>query len=147
MTLFDGIRNSYLVDNLTDENVQKIVAISQEITASDMQDIIKEYDKANDIFIVTSGNVRVTTYNGDPIARLKAGDMVGEIALFDNAERSASVISEDESTLIRIPADQLNALFNAEPAIGLQMLRNVGKTLCTRLKSSNVQLESVLNVL
>lgn len=147
MTLFDGIRNSYLVDNLTDENVQKIVAISQEITASDMQDIIKEYDKANDIFIVTSGNVRVTTYNGDPIARLKAGDMVGEIALFDNAERSASVISEDESTLIRIPADQLNALFNAEPAIGLQMLRNVGKTLCTRLKSSNVQLESVLNAL
>lgn len=147
MTLFDGIRNSYLVDNLTDENVQKIVAISQEITANDMQDIIKEYDKANDIFIVTSGNVRVTTYNGDPIARLKAGDMVGEIALFDNAERSASVISEDESTLIRIPADQLNALFNAEPAIGLQMLRNVGKTLCTRLKSSNVQLESVLNAL
>lgn len=147
MTLFDGIRNSYLVDNLTDENVQKIVAISQEITASDMQDIIKEYDKANDIFIVTSGNVRVTTYNGDPIARLKAGDMVGEIALFDNAERSASVISEDQSTLIRIPADQLNALFNAEPAIGLQMLRNVGKTLCTRLKSSNVQLESVLNAL
>lgn len=147
MNLFEGIRGSYLVDNLNDVDVKKIAAISEEIQASDMQDIIKEYDKANDIFIVTAGIVRVTTYNGDPIARLKAGDMVGEIALFDDAERSASVVSENNSTLIRIPADKLNALLDSEPAIGLQMMRNVGRTLCNRLRSSNIQLESVLNAL
>jgi len=147
MDLIAGIKNSYLADGLSDEQIAAMAAISSVIHATDMEEIVKEYEQANDIFIILDGKVRVTTINGDPIARLQRGALVGEIALFEDSERSATVLSEGESTLIQFKADKLNQLMNEQPLIGLQILRNIGKTLCQRLRSSNVQLEAVLGVL
>jgi hypothetical protein len=35
-------------------------------------------------------------------------------------------------------------LIDSNPGAGVKVLRNLGKTLCQRLRSSNVQLEAVL---
>ncbi len=145
--LIAGIKSSYLADGLSDEQVAEIARIGTVIDATDMQEIVKEYDQASEIFIILEGKVRVTTINGDPIARLQTGALVGEIALFEDAERSATVLSDGNSRLIRIEASDLNRVMNEHPQIGLTILRNIGKTLCQRLRSSNVQLEAVLGVL
>ncbi|ARU40478.1 hypothetical protein CCB80_04710 [Armatimonadetes bacterium Uphvl-Ar1] len=142
-----GIKNSYMADGLSDDQIAAIAGISEVITATDMQTIVNETEEANDIFIILDGKVRVTTIHGDPIARLQKGALVGEIALFGESERSATVISDGDSQLIRISANKLNQLMNEQPQIGLQILRNIGRTLCQRLRSSNVQLEAVLGVL
>jgi CRP-like cAMP-binding protein len=142
-----GIKNSYMADGLSDDQIAAIAGISELLTAIDMQTIVNETEEANDIFIILDGKVRVTTIHGDPIARLQKGALVGEIALFGEIERSATVISDGESQLIRISANKLNQLMNEQPQIGLQILRNIGRTLCQRLRSSNVQLEAVLGVL
>jgi CRP-like cAMP-binding protein len=142
-----GIKNSYMADGLSDDQIAAIAGISELLTATDMQTIVNETEEANDIFIILDGKVRVTTIHGDPIARLQKGALVGEIALFGEIERSATVISDGESQLIRISANKLNQLMNEQPQIGLQILRNIGRTLCQRLRSSNVQLEAVLGVL
>ncbi|MFM9873145.1 MAG: cyclic nucleotide-binding domain-containing protein [Fimbriimonadaceae bacterium] len=147
MDLTAGIKNSYMADGLTDQQVAAIASISELLTATDMQTIVNETEEANDIFIILDGKVRVTTIHGDPIARLQKGALVGEIALFGETERSATVISDGDSSLIRISANKLNGLMNEQPQIGLQILRNIGRTLCQRLRSSNVQLEAVLGVL
>jgi CRP-like cAMP-binding protein len=142
-----GIKNSYMADGLSDDQIAAIAGISELLTATDMQTIVNETEEANDIFIILDGKVRVTTIHGDPIARLQKGALVGEIALFGESERSATVISDGDSQLIRISANKLNQLMNEQPQIGLQILRNIGRTLCQRLRSSNVQLEAVLGVL
>lgn len=147
MDLATGIKNSYMADGLSDEQINAIASISELLYASDMQTIVNETEEANDIFIILEGKVRVTTIHGDPIARLQKGALVGEIALFGETERSATVISDGDSALIRISANKLNILMNEQPGIGLQILRNIGRTLCQRLRSSNVQLEAVLGVL
>jgi CRP-like cAMP-binding protein len=147
MDISAGIKNSYMADGLSDTQVAAIASISELLTATDMQTIVNETEEANDIFIILDGKVRVTTIHGDPIARLQKGALVGEIALFGETERSATVISDGESSLIRISANKLNGLMNEQPQIGLQILRNIGRTLCQRLRSSNVQLEAVLGVL
>lgn len=142
-----GIKNSYMADGLSDDQIAAIAGISELLSATDMQTIVNETEEANDIFIILDGKVRVTTIHGDPIARLQKGALVGEIALFGESERSATVISDGDSQLIRISANKLNQLMNEQPQIGLQILRNIGRTLCQRLRSSNVQLEAVLGVL
>jgi CRP-like cAMP-binding protein len=147
MDISAGIKNSYMADGLSDTQVAAIASISELLTATDMQTIVNETEEANDIFIILDGKVRVTTIHGDPIARLQKGALVGEIALFGETERSATVISDGESSLIRISANKLNGLMNEQPQIGLQILRNIGRTLCQRLRSSIVQLEAVLGVL
>ena len=147
MDLFSGVKSSYIAQGLSDEQVQAVVGICEEIKRTDMQEIVAESDQAKDIYIILAGQVRVTTVHGDPIARLSAGAMVGEIALFEDSERSATVVSDGEANLVRIPASKFNELMDKRPDIGLTVLRNVGRTLCYRLRSSNVQLEAVLSVL
>lgn len=144
MNLFTGVRNSYLADGLSDEQVQAIVQVAEEIRTVDLQEVITENDAAQDIYILLEGKVRVTTIHGDPIARLQAGAILGELALFERAERSATVISDGEATLLKLSAGKFNALLDEHPQIGLTVLRNIGKTLCQRLRSSNLQLEAAL---
>ncbi|MDI9640883.1 cyclic nucleotide-binding domain-containing protein [Kamptonema cortianum] len=147
MDRIKGIKASYLSSGLTDEQIQAIADISEIVEAGDMQEIVTEADDAIDIYLLLDGNVRVTTVNGDPIARLQAGAIIGEIALFEGSERSATVVSDGASRLVRIPAHKFNRLMDEQPEIGIVVLRNIGKTLCARLRSSNVQLEAVLATL
>lgn len=142
--LFDGIRASYLAHGLSDSEVEAIAALASEVRCADGEEIIREYDRATDLYLLLEGKVRVTSAVGEPIARLQAGTILGEISLVDNGPRSATVVSEGATRLIRIPADQFEALMDGQPKIGLAVLRNLGKTLCARLRSANVQLESLI---
>lgn len=144
--LYSAIQQSYISDHLHEDDIAKIASISELITMSENQDIVREDDTAKDIYILLEGKVRVTTSTGDPIARLSPGAILGEIALFETEKRSATVVSDGDSTLVKISADRFNHLMDENPQIGVTVLRNIGKTLCQRLRSSNVQLEAVLSV-
>lgn len=147
MDLFTTLRKSYLTNGLSDDEVRKIEGISELVEFKDLGEVIREFDEACDVFILVEGKARVTTSTGDLITRLQLGAIVGEIGLFSKEMRTASVLSDGDSKMVKICGENLNALLDAEPTIGVKVLRNVGRTLCEHLRSSNVQLETVLSVL
>ncbi len=147
MDLFDGIRGSYLAEGLSDNQVMAIAAIVEEANYADKEEVVREFETATEVFVLLEGKVRVTTSTGEFIARLKPGQIIGEQALFEQAARSASVIAEGPCRLARIPADRFQELVYGKPEIGVRVLMNVGRTICSRLRSSNIQLESVLAAL
>lgn len=145
MNIFDGIRSSYLAEGLSSEQVQAIADIAVETVVSDNAEILREFDEtADDIFILLKGKVRVTTASGELINRLSTGAILGEIALFENSRRTASVVADGEASLAKIDANKFNELIDRKPDLGIIVLRNLGKTVTARLRSSNVQLEAVL---
>ncbi len=147
MDLFQGIRDSYLAEGLTDDQIKSLVDIAQEISYPADAEICREDEVGEDVYLLLVGKAKVQTGQGDLIARLQPGAIIGEIALFGQDRRSAAVVSDGVSTLARINADAFNDMINCHPEIGVIVLRNLGKTLCKRLRSSNVQLEAVLQVL
>lgn len=147
MDIFDVLRNSYFTHGLDESEVRKIAAISELCEYANNGEVIREFDPACDVFIIVEGKALVMTGSGDMIARPKVGAIVGEIGLFSNEFRTASVISDGDSKMVKVCGEDLNALFDREPAIGVKVLRNVGRTLCEHLRSSNIQLETVLNAL
>lgn len=147
METFEALRASYLTDGLSDEDVRLIASISEVQSFEDMDDVIREFEPAGDVYIMIDGKARVTTSSGEPISRIKALAIVGEIALFGEETRTASVVSDGPSRFVRLDGAKLNKLMDENPAIGVRVLRNVGRTLCEHLRSSNIQLESVLRTL
>lgn len=147
MDLFEGIRSSYLAEGLSDDQVKELVRIAEEVSAKDMGEIVTEDEVAEEMFILLDGKVKVQTSYGDLIARLKPGAIIGEVALFGSDRRSASVVSDGPSTLARLGSRAFGKLIEERPDIGVVVLRNLGRTLCQRLRSSNVQLEAVLQAL
>jgi CRP-like cAMP-binding protein len=144
MDVFAGIRDSYFAAGLSDDEVRAVAAIAELVPFTDMETVLEDDDTAESIYVLLSGKVEVTTMTGELIARLKVGELFGEIALFEGGRRSAQVIGQGEGHLARISATSLNALMDGRPEIGVVILRNLGRTLCDRLRSSNIQLESVL---
>lgn len=147
MNNFDILKRSYLTNDLTDEQVNKIAAISEQMAFGDLQEVLREFDDACDVYILIEGKARVTTDSGDLIARLKPGDIVGEMGLFEMQARTASVISDGDSRFLCLCGKELNSLLDEDSTIGVKILRNVGRSLCAHLRSSNIQLEAVLGTL
>lgn len=147
MDTFEALRASYFTQGLSDDEVRRIAAVAEVVAFGDLEEVIREFEPAGDVFVLIDGKARVTTGSGEPISRIKALAIVGEIALFGEENRTATVVSEGDSRFVRLDGSKLNALMDANPAIGVKIMRNVGRTLCEHLRSSNIQLESVLRTL
>lgn len=147
MDVLSGIRASYFTTGLSEDQVAAVAALAKHAVFADMETVLEDDETAESIYVILSGKVEVTTTTGELIARLKEGELFGEIALFEGGRRSAQVIGQGAGELARISAKKLNELMDQQPEIGVPILRNIGQMLCQRLRSSNIQLESVLQAL
>jgi len=68
------------------------------------------------LFVVVDGRLRIEQ-NGQLVARLGKGETVGEMAVLDWQPRSASVIADQATTLLRVERNDLIDLLQEEPAL------------------------------
>jgi signal transduction histidine kinase len=94
--------------------------------------IIEEDSLSEDMFVIVDGELRVTKMGTDRevvLATLGPGEVVGEIALLDNAPRTASVTAISKSSLIRIPANAFEDLIEDS-----RVVRRMFRTVTSRLR-------------
>lgn len=145
MELFEALRTGYLTEGLNDDDVHSLVDLAEFVEYSDLQDIVRAHDVSFDLYVLIDGAVEVTTENGDIISRLKPGAIIGEFAFFEGGERSATVMSHGKSRLLHLNGEKLNQFMDTQPRIGMVLYRNLGRTLCNRLRSANVQIERLVS--
>ncbi|MGA7800613.1 MAG: cyclic nucleotide-binding domain-containing protein [Gammaproteobacteria bacterium] len=113
--------------------------------------VLEQGSRGREVFLVESGSVRVmgnVILEGPRLMRsgvcdLPAGAVFGELALFDNSPRSASVVALSECSLIALDGDELFEFFEGHPDIGYRVLRALTATLVSRLRRTDRQLFSV----
>lgn len=147
MELLEALRGTYLSEGLSDEQLNGLRQLAQFVEFDDMQDIVRANEVSFDLYVLIEGNVQVTTEGGDMITRLKPGAIIGEYALFEDGERSATVMSNGKSTLVHLDGQKLLQHMEANPTVGMMLYRNFGRTLCERLRSANIQIERLVSVL
>jgi len=91
--------------------------------------IFREGDSANgEAFMVHEGKVEIRRRFGDEHRVLRVigkGDLLGELALFRNAPRSADAVAAEPVTLMLIPANRLEHLVRSNPALALALIRQL----------------------
>ncbi|MBX7135713.1 MAG: cyclic nucleotide-binding domain-containing protein [Fimbriimonadaceae bacterium] len=139
--MWDVIRVSYLAEGLTDEDVDCIVAIAEEVLYGDGQEVVRRSDPNGDLYLVLEGLTVIESERGQVIAKIGAGKVLGEIALIDDKPRSATVVSVGNTRMALIPEDKLKLLMANRPEMAIQLLKNIGRTLAERLREANLQIE------
>ena len=95
--------------------------------------IFREGDDAKgEAFMVQDGKVEIRRHFGaeDRVLRvLGKGDLLGELALFRNAPRSANAIAAEPVILLLIPSNRLEHLVRSNPALAIALI----KQLATRM--------------
>ena len=84
-------------------------------------------------YVVVTGSVAVDTGPGRPGIELGPGGCFGEMALLDDAPRSATVTATRETTCLLLGRDAFDTMLRTEPAISSELLR----TLATRLREAS----------
>src|ERR1044072_800334 len=92
--------------------------------------IFREGDDAKgEAFMVHQGRVEIPKQIGGEerlLGTLAKGELLGHIALFRNAPRSASAIAADAVTLMGIPANRLETPARATPALAGALTGELG---------------------
>jgi CRP/FNR family transcriptional regulator len=99
--------------------------------------VFREGDAGDRLFIVTDGKVKITRAATDGrenlLALLGAGEMFGELSLFDPGPRTATVTAVTEATLASLDHDDLRPLLSERPGVAVHLLR----ALAQRLRRTN----------
>ena len=115
--------------------------VTKEFCASEV--IFEEGSYGNEMYIVHSGAVKLvkkTPEGGIVIAAMEPGQFFGEMALVDNAPRSASAVAgADHTRLLALDRDKFLFLVSHQPAFALTVMH----VLCQRLRDMNERLSQL----
>ena len=95
--------------------------------------ILDYLDKADDVFFLTLGEVRVTIYSsvGKAVSfrEMAAGEIFGEFPAIDGGSRSASVEARTNCLIASMPGSTFRELLQSEPGLAQALLPRMVKTI------------------
>ena len=108
--------------------------------------VFRQGDIGDAMFLVLSGELRARSVTDDSetiLATFRTGDFFGDMALFDNGPRSADVVANTDSSLIKISAVNFYRLIREAPALATPFLQATARALSSRIRADNKRLLQV----
>jgi CRP/FNR family transcriptional regulator, cyclic AMP receptor protein len=102
------------------------------------QTIFKEGDPGKVMYAIIEGEVEVLV-NGKAVDTVKAGNILGEMALIDTSPRSATAVSKTDCKVVPVSRRHFTFLIQHTPDFALEVMR----VMAERLRHMNIQLESL----
>ncbi|MFQ5796441.1 MAG: Crp/Fnr family transcriptional regulator [Candidatus Bipolaricaulia bacterium] len=113
--------------------------VSSEKTYPEGSVILKEGTMGDTIFLIGVGSVRVTTRKEDDskttLSIVKKGDFFGEMALFEQRPRAATVTANEDCTLLEVEGQEFLKLLHEHTNIAFEILLKLSE----RLRHTNEQ--------
>jgi 2-oxoglutarate dehydrogenase E1 component len=132
------LRKLPLLKGLSDGDISGIAATAEFITYETGDTICRQGDVGRDLYILVSGSVLIQQ-GSRILAKLDAGDVVGELAVLDDQPRSADVVAVEEVILLEIRGAEFGALLEANGTLARHMLR----VLAGRVRNASAKQERV----
>lgn len=104
--------------------------------------LFREGDASLAMYVIKTGKLGILKSKGNSeisLAELGPGDMVGEMAFFDQKPRSASARAVVDTTVIELPFKALNAQFKTFPEWSKAIIRTVNN----HLRNANQKIKSL----
>ena len=133
------LRQTELFRNLDARDLAGIAGILRETRFASGDTIIREGDRGDFLAIIASGDVDIVKGDGQGgqvlIRRMSRPNVVGEIALLEEGQRTASVIAATQSGLLLLSRAEFEALVEEYPGVAL----GIARVLSQRLQALTVQ--------
>lgn len=114
------------------------VTVPREFSAGEM--VFREGDRSDTCYVMRSGRVRAIREHTDgrtiTLATFGPGDIFGELAIFDDERRSATIEALDATEAAAILGGDMRRLLRTHPEIAVKLLAALGR----RLRETNERL-------
>ena len=106
------------------KQLQQVAAVLVEVSVSAGRVLVREGEPGHESFVIIDGTATVTR-NGETIATLGSGDVVGELAPLTGGPRTATVVAETELQLLVIGQREFAVLLDDVPGLAVRVLHNL----------------------
>ena len=131
------LTTSALRDELREEDMLWLFQVGEEKVVNPGTTIVQQGIHPNAIFVVIRGrfDVAVETLADQPLARLEAGELIGEISFLEGSPASATVVANEESAVLVVNNQVLNERIRADSAFAARMYRQFALISDRRLRN------------
>jgi CRP-like cAMP-binding protein len=124
-------------ETLGSKELTQVAAVTVPRTFDAGHVIFREGDQSDTCYIVRSGHARAVREHGDgrtlTLAHFGPGDIFGELAMFDDERRSATVETLDPVDAIAVLGADMRRLLREHPEISVKLVISLGR----RLREAN----------
>ncbi len=125
---------------LQDGDLEQIAQLAVPRSFEAGQVVLREGDRSDTCYIVQAGRARAVHEHGDgrtiTLATFGPGDIFGELALFEDERRSATVEALGEMRVVAVLGPDMRRLIAEHPKIAMRLLIGLGR----RLRETNERL-------
>jgi CRP/FNR family cyclic AMP-dependent transcriptional regulator len=114
-----------LNEGLQDEDLLWLFQVGKEKIVKPGTAIVHQGIRPNAIFVVIRGgfSVGVETLADEPLARLGAGELIGEISFLEGLPASATIVADEESAVLVVDDRALNERVRENTAFAARLYR------------------------
>lgn len=139
---FDFLKRLPLFSDLSLADLKSTYHLCEVITAPIGEKLVTCGQASTALWVILEGNVEVRTGAGREIARLAAGDHVGEMSLFDDAPASVDVVTATTLRALRLNKGGLRDLMAANDAFAVSIWRVLFLSVRDRLRATTDRLSA-----
>ena len=134
------LRRVSIFSSMTLEQIRVLTVHLEEQHFLASEVILREGDFSQELYIIVSGKVRFVKDYGKPqehtLNILEAGDFFGEMAIFENAPRSATAVAIEEAELLMLSPDKFKQTIYQKPDMVFEIFRELSARLRRREEES-----------
>ncbi|HWD63665.1 MAG TPA: Crp/Fnr family transcriptional regulator [Solirubrobacteraceae bacterium] len=135
-----ALRRVPVFSSLPDDELVRVADVALPRSYAGGQTVFREGDESNTCYVVRSGRARAVREHSDgrsiTLAHFGPGDIFGELAMFDNERRSATIQTLEDTELTAILGSDMRRLMREHPDIAVHLLA----ALAGRLRETNERL-------
>jgi CRP-like cAMP-binding protein len=127
-------------ETLEPSDLERVAAVAVPRSFAPHHIIFREGDESDTCYVVSTGHARAIREHPDgrtiSLAHFGPGDIFGELAMFDNERRSATVETLDQVEAIAILGADMRRLIREHPDLAVKLVISLGR----RLRETNERL-------
>jgi len=135
-----SLRRVKILAAMSEEQLERFAQFMQIEKVPQWSVIVKQGDPGDTMYFIVQGELRVrmnVVGKETILATLGVGDFFGDISLFDHGPRSADVVANTNSVVLKISSAAFDELAKKAPDLATPFLCAIGKTLSARIRADN----------
>jgi hypothetical protein len=135
-----ALRRVKILADMDDQQLGRFAQMMEVQNVRQWTEVVRQGTPGDAMYLVLEGEVRVRLMIGQKesiLATLSAGEFFGETSLFDHGPRSADVVANKDSVVLKISADNFQRLVTESPDLATPFLLAIAKTLAARIRADN----------
>jgi CRP-like cAMP-binding protein len=132
-----SLRRIRILAGLDDRQLESFLQFLEVIALEPFRTVVRNGDHGDAMFFVLDGEVRARVIidgKESTLSTMEAGDFFGEISLLDHGPRSADIIANKQSILLKISTAGFERMVREAPEVATPFLYALARSVASRVR-------------